>query len=30
MPEESRAVIIIFGGSGDLASRKLYPALFNL
>ena len=23
MPEESRAVIIIFGGSGDLASRKL-------
>lgn len=23
-------VIIIFGGSGDLAHRKLYPALFNL
>lgn len=24
------AVMIIFGGSGDLAHRKLYPALFNL
>lgn len=23
-------VMIIFGGSGDLAHRKLYPALFNL
>lgn len=23
-------VIVIFGGSGDLAHRKLYPALFNL
>ena len=22
--------MIIFGGSGDLASRKLMPALFNL
>ena len=22
-------VMIIFGGSGDLAHRKLYPALFN-
>lgn len=22
--------MIIFGGSGDLAHRKLYPALFNL
>jgi glucose-6-phosphate 1-dehydrogenase len=24
------AIVIIFGGSGDLASRKLMPALFNL
>lgn len=24
------AVMIIFGGSGDLAHRKIYPALFNL
>ena len=23
-------ILIIFGGSGDLASRKLMPALFNL
>src|SRR5438067_13385529 len=23
-------IMIIFGGSGDLASRKLMPALFNL
>lgn len=27
---ESRALIYIFGASGDLAHRKLYPALFNL
>src|SRR5829696_491764 len=24
------AIMIIFGGSGDLTSRKLVPALFNL
>jgi glucose-6-phosphate 1-dehydrogenase len=24
------AIMIIFGGSGDLTSRKLMPALFNL
>lgn len=23
-------VMILFGGSGDLAHRKIYPALFNL
>lgn len=28
--EEQRALFIIFGGTGDLAQRKLYPALFNL
>ncbi|KRM71539.1 glucose-6-phosphate dehydrogenase [Lacticaseibacillus brantae] len=27
---EKKAVIILFGGSGDLAKRKLYPALFQL
>ncbi|MFD1431293.1 glucose-6-phosphate dehydrogenase [Lacticaseibacillus yichunensis] len=27
---ETHAVIILFGGSGDLARRKLYPALFGL
>ncbi|MCH4171848.1 MAG: glucose-6-phosphate dehydrogenase [Lactobacillus sp.] len=27
---ENRVLIYIFGGSGDLAHRKLYPALFNL
>ncbi|WP_230913988.1 glucose-6-phosphate dehydrogenase [Agrilactobacillus fermenti] len=27
---ENQALIYIFGGSGDLAHRKLYPALFNL
>ncbi|MDP9264863.1 MAG: hypothetical protein M3O91_01910, partial [Chloroflexota bacterium] len=24
------AVLVIFGGSGDLAGRKLVPALYNL
>lgn len=28
--ENIPVVMIIFGGSGDLAHRKLYPALFNL
>ncbi|MCG4282449.1 glucose-6-phosphate dehydrogenase, partial [Lacticaseibacillus saniviri] len=28
--DEKKAVIILFGGSGDLAKRKLYPALFQL
>lgn len=28
--KEQRALFIIFGGTGDLAQRKLYPALFNL
>lgn len=27
---EQRALFIIFGGTGDLAYRKLYPALFSL
>lgn len=27
---EKRALFIIFGGSGDLAQRKLYPALYGL
>ncbi|MGR3742088.1 glucose-6-phosphate dehydrogenase [Companilactobacillus sp. DQM5] len=30
MKQENPALFIIFGGSGDLAHRKLYPALFNL
>ncbi|WP_390404996.1 glucose-6-phosphate dehydrogenase [Lacticaseibacillus jixiensis] len=30
MAEEQAAVIILFGGSGDLARRKLYPAMFGL
>lgn len=30
MTEETHAVIILFGGSGDLARRKLYPAMFGL
>ncbi|WP_099222299.1 glucose-6-phosphate dehydrogenase [Listeria costaricensis] len=27
---EQRALITIFGGTGDLANRKLYPSLFHL
>ncbi len=27
---EQKALFIMFGGTGDLAQRKLYPALFNL
>lgn len=30
MKHEQPALFIIFGASGDLAHRKLYPALFNL
>lgn len=30
MAKEQAAVIILFGGSGDLARRKLYPAMFGL
>ncbi len=30
MPKEQASIITIFGGSGDLARRKLYPALFQL
>ncbi|WP_125705334.1 glucose-6-phosphate dehydrogenase [Lacticaseibacillus daqingensis] len=30
MAKEIAAVITLFGGSGDLAQRKLYPALFGL
>ncbi|KRM86835.1 glucose-6-phosphate dehydrogenase [Lacticaseibacillus thailandensis] len=30
MTQEQASVITIFGGSGDLARRKLYPALFQL
>lgn len=30
MSKEKRALYIIFGATGDLASRKLYPALYRL
>ncbi|AKP66924.1 glucose-6-phosphate dehydrogenase [Companilactobacillus ginsenosidimutans] len=30
MATEKSAVFIIFGGSGDLAHRKLYPAMYSL
>lgn len=30
MVKENRTLFVIFGGSGDLAHRKLYPALFQL
>jgi len=30
MPKPENCVIVIFGGSGDLAKRKLMPSLFNL
>ncbi|MGY3766503.1 glucose-6-phosphate dehydrogenase [Vagococcus vulneris] len=30
MTLENRALFIIFGGTGDLARRKLYPSLFRL
>ncbi|WP_125763674.1 glucose-6-phosphate dehydrogenase [Companilactobacillus hulinensis] len=30
MAKEKSAIFIIFGGSGDLAHRKLYPALYRL
>ena len=30
MDTEKSAIFIIFGGSGDLAHRKLYPSLFRL
>ncbi|MFC6175722.1 glucose-6-phosphate dehydrogenase [Companilactobacillus huachuanensis] len=30
MVKERAAIFIIFGGSGDLAHRKLYPSLFRL
>lgn len=30
MTKQQRALFIIFGGTGDLAARKLYPALFFL
>ena len=30
MTSEQKALFIIFGGTGDLAQRKLYPSLFNL
>lgn len=30
MVTEKSAIFIIFGGSGDLAHRKLYPSLFRL
>src|SRR3712207_3159112 len=28
--KEQKVLIFIFGGTGDLAQRKLYPSLFNL
>ncbi len=30
MIQEHRALFVIFGGTGDLAKRKLYPSLFRL
>ena len=30
MATEKRALIMLFGATGDLAHRKLYPAIFNL
>ena len=30
MPTERRSLIMLFGATGDLATRKLYPAIFNL
>ncbi|MER2064376.1 MAG: glucose-6-phosphate dehydrogenase, partial [Alkalibacterium sp.] len=30
MSNEKKALYIIFGATGDLASRKLYPALYRL
>ena len=30
MSQENKALFIIFGGTGDLAKRKLYPSLFRL
>ena len=30
MLQENKALFIIFGGTGDLAKRKLYPSLFRL
>jgi glucose-6-phosphate 1-dehydrogenase len=30
MVQENKALFIIFGGTGDLAKRKLYPSLFRL
>lgn len=30
MPKEQTSIITIFGGSGDLARRKLYPSLYQL
>ncbi|WP_439425403.1 glucose-6-phosphate dehydrogenase [Oenococcus alcoholitolerans] len=29
-PKELRLILLLFGGTGDLAKRKLYPSLFNL
>ena len=28
--KEKKVLITIFGGTGDLAQRKLYPSLFRL
>ena len=30
MSDEASVTIVIFGGGGDLAHRKLLPALYNL
>ncbi|MDR2660428.1 MAG: glucose-6-phosphate dehydrogenase [Lactobacillaceae bacterium] len=30
LPEELKLVLTFFGGTGDLAKRKLYPSVFNL
>ncbi|SUP60905.1 Glucose-6-phosphate 1-dehydrogenase [Weissella viridescens] len=30
MPEEITTLLTFFGGTGDLAKRKLYPSTYNL
>ena len=30
MKKNEKALVIIFGGTGDLAQRKLYPSIFQL
>lgn len=30
LPTERRSLIVLFGATGDLATRKLYPAMLKL